>query len=140
MLNIHIFFKLMNERKYEIFLIAKLFWICNRGTEALFWSDYWNRQPPLLSSHPHLQSLCDFFLSSGWNKVVHYKEAYCLGFAMGYKWNNSSNWLLGGSLGIGCNYLKYWLLGSATLCKNLIFWLGEVLALASILFLQFTLR
>ena len=73
-----------------------LFWICNRDTEALFWSDSWNGHPPLLSSHPHLQSLCDIFLSVGWNKVAHYKEAYNLGLAVGYRWKNSSDWPLGG--------------------------------------------
>ena len=53
-----------------------LFWIFNRGIEALFWSDLWNGHPPLLSSHLHLQPLCDFFLSVGWNKVANYKEAH----------------------------------------------------------------
>ena len=59
-----------------------LFWIYNKGTEALFWSDSWNGHPPLLSSHPHLQYLSDFFLSAGWNKVAHYKEAYHLGLVV----------------------------------------------------------
>ena len=34
------------------------------------------------SSHPHLQALCDSFLSTGWNKVAHYKEAFNLGLAV----------------------------------------------------------
>ena len=41
--------------------------------------------------------------------------------------------------GIEWNYLRYWLLGSASLCRNLMFWLGEVLLLASIMFLEGTL-
>ena len=40
-----------------------LFLIYNRGTKALFWSGSQNGHPPLLSSHLHLQPLCDFFLS-----------------------------------------------------------------------------
>ena len=40
---------------------------------------------------------------------------------------------------IGLNYLKYWLLESAAHCRNLMFWLGEVLLLANIMFLPGTL-
>ena len=76
-----------------------LFWICNSGTVALFWSDSWDGYPPLLSSHPHLQSLCDLFLSAGWNTVAHYKEAFNLGTTVGYRWKNSFDWPPGGSLG-----------------------------------------
>ena len=116
---------------------CSLFWICNSRTEALFWSDCYDGYPPLLSSHPHLQSLCNFFLSARWNKVVHYKEAYNLGLVVGYKWKNSFDWPLGG---IDWSFLRSWLLGSAILYRNLIFWLGEVLLLASILLLQGTLH
>ena len=48
---------------------------------------------------PHLQALCDSFLSVGWHKVTHYKEAFNLGLAVGYRWKNSFDWPLGGSLG-----------------------------------------
>ena len=31
--------------------------------------------------------------------MAHYKEAFNLGLVVGYRWKNSSNWPLGGSLG-----------------------------------------
>jgi hypothetical protein len=74
-----------------------LFWICNRGSEALFWNDSWDGNPPLLSMYPHLQALCDSFLAAGWDTVAHYKIAYNLGLAVGYRWKNSSDWPPGGS-------------------------------------------
>ena len=84
-----------------------LFWICNSGTVALFWSDSWDGYPPLLSSHPHLQSLCDHFLSARWNKVAHYKEAY----NMVLMWVTDGKILLIGRWvalwGISWNYLRY---------------------------------
>ena len=31
--------------------------------------------------------------------MAHYKEAFNMGLAVGYRWKNSSDWPLGGSLG-----------------------------------------
>jgi hypothetical protein len=42
--------------------------------------------------------------------------------------------------GIGWSYLRFWLLENAALYRNLMFWLGEVLLLESIMFLLGTLH
>ena len=43
--------------------------------------------------YPHLQSLCDSFHATRWDKVAHYKTPYQLGPIVGYRWKHSSDWL-----------------------------------------------
>ena len=50
-----------------------LFWICNEGSNVLFWQDSWDGHPPILSSYPHLQPLCQIFSAAGWTEVAHFK-------------------------------------------------------------------
>lgn len=51
-----------------------LFWICKRGTEALFWSDSWDGFPTILSQFPNLVTLCQRFLKVGWSRVSDFKS------------------------------------------------------------------
>ena len=42
-----------------------LFWICNRGSDTLFWQDSWDGHPPILSSFPQLLPLYHSFTNIG---------------------------------------------------------------------------
>ena len=42
-----------------------LFWICNEGSNVLFWQDSWDGHPPILSSYPHLLCVKKFQLLDG---------------------------------------------------------------------------
>ena len=50
-----------------------LLWICNEGSNVLFWQDSWDGHPPILSSFPQLQTLCHIFTNAGWVTVDHFK-------------------------------------------------------------------
>lgn len=74
-----------------------LFWICKGGSKALFRSDAWDGFPSILSMYPHLQTLCDSFLATRWDKVARYKTPYQLGPIVTYRWKHSSDWPPGGT-------------------------------------------
>ncbi|XP_059077196.1 uncharacterized protein LOC131876295 [Cryptomeria japonica] len=74
-----------------------LFWICNRGSEALFWQDSWDGHPPILSSFPQLQPLCNIFSDAGWIKVEHFKTVKRTSQATVACWKDPQEWPLGGS-------------------------------------------
>ena len=73
-----------------------LFWICNGGLHALFWKDYWDGHPPLISSLPQLQPLCHTFTNVGWFKVEHFKTIKRLRQVEVTCWKDSQEWFFGG--------------------------------------------
>ncbi|XP_057831111.2 uncharacterized protein LOC131041899 [Cryptomeria japonica] len=73
-----------------------LFWICHTGSQDPFWLDSWDGHPPILSTHPHLQSLSDMFISVGWDTIDHYKIAHNGGLVACFRWKNPSELPLGG--------------------------------------------
>lgn len=72
------------------------FWICNKGSETLFWLDSWDGNPPILSMYPHLQLLYDILVAASWTMVGHYKSIKIFGSTVGYRWKDPSEWPLGG--------------------------------------------
>ncbi|XP_057842111.2 uncharacterized protein LOC131051557 [Cryptomeria japonica] len=66
--------------------------ICHGGSQALFWLDSWDGHPPIISTFPHLQHLCDPLTAAGWNNVGHYKEAFNCGLGVTFRWKQSSQW------------------------------------------------
>lgn len=56
-----------------------LFWICNKGVDALFRYDSCDSYPPLISVFPHLQPLCNNLVEARWSKVKDFKTIQTLG-------------------------------------------------------------
>lgn len=56
-----------------------LFWICNRGSNTLFWQDSWDGHPPILSIFPWLLPLSQYFTNARWIKAEHFKTVKHLG-------------------------------------------------------------
>ncbi|XP_057871389.2 uncharacterized protein LOC131077832 [Cryptomeria japonica] len=74
-----------------------LFWICNNGSDALFWLDSWDGHPPILSSFPQLLPLCQMFSDAGWIKVEHFKTVKRMGHLEVSCWKDPQEWPVGGS-------------------------------------------
>ena len=74
-----------------------LFWICNRGSDTLFWQDSWDGHPPILSSFPQLLPLYHSFTNAGWSKVEHFKTIKNLGQIEVTCWKAPEEWPVGGS-------------------------------------------
>ena len=66
-----------------------LFWICNGGSDALFWQDSWDGHSPMISSFPQLQPLYHTFTNAGWFKVKHFKTVKHLGLVEVTCWMDS---------------------------------------------------
>ena len=77
-----------------------LFWICNEGSSVLFWQDSWDGHPPILSSFPHLEPLCQVFSAIGWTKVAHFETIKRCGLMDVASWKDPQDWPPGGSLEI----------------------------------------
>ena len=75
-----------------------LFWICNGGSDTLFWQDSWDGHPPILASFPQLLPLSQTFVEAGWTKVEHFKTVKRLGNVEIACWKDSQEWPLGGSI------------------------------------------
>lgn len=73
-----------------------LFWICNSGADALFWQDSWDGHPPLITSFPQLQPLCQALLNAGWSKVEHFKTVKHVKLEVAC-WKDPQEWPDGGS-------------------------------------------
>ena len=97
----------------------------------------------ILLSYPLIHTCNLFVISSSLLDGIR-----CLIIRRPFTW--ARLWVIGGRIllighqvalwGIGWSYLRFWLLENATLCRNLMFWLGEVLLLGSIMFLPGTLH
>lgn len=74
-----------------------LFWICNKGSDTLFWQDSWDGHPPILSSFPQLLPLPQHFINAGWLKVENFKSVKRLGQVEITCWKDSQEWSMGGS-------------------------------------------
>ena len=75
-----------------------LFWICNNGSDTLFWQDSWDGFPPILSSFPQLIPLSQTFCTAGWIRVEHFKSVKRLGLVEITCWKNPQEWPMGGSV------------------------------------------
>lgn len=73
-------------KKYAKLIKEGLFWICNRGFEALFQFDSWDGFSPIMSRYPNLQDLCQCFLDIGWSQVVDFKTCYLCGHVEVFRW------------------------------------------------------
>lgn len=69
-----------------------LFWICNKGVEALFWWDSCDGFPPILSQFPHLQALSTTFFDAGWSRVEDFKITLRLGQGEVVRWKEPHEW------------------------------------------------
>ena len=63
----------------------------------LFWQDSWDGHPPILSSYPHLQPLCQIFSAAGWTEVAHFKTFKRCGLMDVASWKDPHEWPPGGS-------------------------------------------
>ena len=64
----------------------------------LFWQDSWDGHPPILSSFPHLQPLCQVFSVAGWTNVAHFKTIKRCGLMDVASWKDPQDWPSRGSL------------------------------------------
>lgn len=69
-----------------------LFWICNNGEEAQFWSDSWDGYPPIIFQFPNLLGLCQQFQDAGWSRVRDFKSFFPCGQMEMAKWKPPDEW------------------------------------------------